>query len=66
VPSVPASASAEQAAAIVAALERFMRATAPSSGAGAAEPRDAWSVAAILEGISREHLPDAGDPWINT
>jgi hypothetical protein len=59
------AASAEEAAAIVAALERFMRATAPPSArpAGAGDP---WRRAAILEGVSREQEPDAVDPWINT
>jgi hypothetical protein len=59
------SASPEEAAAIVAALERFMRATAPVM-APAATPEDPWRRAAIVEGVEREpggHLPD---PWINT
>jgi hypothetical protein len=58
------SASPEEAAAIVAALERFIRDTAP---AAAPEPApDPWHRAAILEGVSREDLGDSGDPWINT
>jgi hypothetical protein len=59
------TASAEEAAAIVAALERFMRATAPTP-APPAEAPEPWSRAAILEGVSRH--PEAGepDPWINT
>jgi len=65
-PAVAPAPSPEEAAAIVAALERFMRASAPAPGANTAEEQDPWRVAAILEGISREHLPDAGDPWINT
>jgi hypothetical protein len=58
-------ASAEEAAAIVAALERFMRATA-SAPAPAADGPEPWSRAAILEGVCRH--PGAGepDPWINT
>jgi hypothetical protein len=59
------SASPEEAAAIVAALERFMRATAPSSAAPASAP-DQWRRAAILEGVGREDEWDASDPWINT
>jgi len=59
------TASVEEAAAIVAALERFMRATAP-----AAEPEpadgDAWRRAAILEGAERWEPSDSTDPWINT
>jgi hypothetical protein len=49
----------------VAALERFMRATAPSPSP-AAEAPDPWRRAAIREGISREPHGDAPDPWINT
>ena len=59
------SASPEEAAAIVAALERFMRATAPGSAAPAATP-DQWRRVAILEGVSREDRGDVSDPWINT
>jgi hypothetical protein len=62
---VPPSASAEEAAAIVAAIERFMRATAPPA-APAAQTQDRWRQAAILEGISREQEDDAPHPWINT
>jgi hypothetical protein len=57
------SASPEEAAAIVAALERFMRATAPAPVAAA---RDRWRRAAILEGVERERQGDDPDPWINT
>ncbi|HYM55627.1 MAG TPA: acyl-CoA carboxylase subunit epsilon [Solirubrobacteraceae bacterium] len=59
------SASPEEAAAIVAALERFMRATAPPPAA-VEEPRDPWRRAAVLEGISRSGQEDVPDPWINT
>ena len=59
------SASAEEAAAIVAALERFMRATAPPP-APLAEGPDGWLSAAILEGVERERQGDVPDPWINT
>jgi hypothetical protein len=59
------TASPEEAAAVVAALEQFMRATA-APPQGAAGERDAWHEAAILEGVMRD--PDAGErhPWINT
>ncbi len=65
-----ASASPEEAAAIVAALERFMRATAPTQTTPV-EDVDGWRRAAILEGISREPQDDAHSPyahsrWINT
>jgi hypothetical protein len=57
------SASPEEAAAVVAALERFMRATAPAA-APAAEPSDPWRRVAILEGVEREAQGDLGDPWL--
>lgn len=57
------SASPEEAAALVAALERFMRATAPTA-APAREPADPWRRAAILEGVEREAQGDLGDPWL--
>ena len=59
------SASPEEAAAIVAALERFMRATAPPASPPA-PALDGWRRAAILEGISREPEEDVSSPWINT
>jgi hypothetical protein len=59
------SASPEEAAAVVAAVERFMRATAPVPAAPS-EAIDPWRRAAILEGVSREHAADMPDPWINT
>ncbi len=59
------SASPEEAAAVVAALERFMRATAPTAVA-AAEPLDPWRREALIEGVSRDHRDDMPDPWINT
>jgi hypothetical protein len=59
------SASPEEAAAVVAALERFMRATA-APAAAAAKPADEWQRAALLEGVEREAQGDLPDPWINT
>jgi hypothetical protein len=59
------SASPEEAAAIVAALERFMRATtAPASPP--ATSADGWRRAAVMEGVAREAGGDLPDPWINT
>ena len=58
------SASAEQTAAIVAALERFWRAT--SSPPPTTATTDPWLRAAVLEGISRQPPAGALDPWINT
>jgi hypothetical protein len=59
------SASPDEAAAIVAAIERFMRATAPPAQTAQARP-DPWQKTAILEGISREPNIDVPSPWINT
>jgi hypothetical protein len=47
------NASPEEAAAVVAALEQFMRATAPPP-VPPAPPVDRWQQAALHEGISRE------------
>ena len=58
------SPSAEEAAAIVAAIERFMRATAPLAPAARAE--DPWRRAALLEGVERDSPPSIRNPWINT
>jgi hypothetical protein len=62
---IPSTASPQEAAAIVAALEHFVRATrrAPRPPARAADP---WRRAAILEGVGREDPGDLPDPWINT
>ncbi|HEY1450499.1 MAG TPA: hypothetical protein VGF47_06055 [Solirubrobacteraceae bacterium] len=57
------SASPEEAAAVVAALERFMRATAPPPAA-AEKAIDPWRRAAILEGVEREAQGDLRDPWL--
>jgi hypothetical protein len=57
------SATPDEAAAVVAALERFMRATAPAQ-APAPEPSDPWRRVAILEGVEREAQGDLGDPWL--
>lgn len=59
------SASREEAAAVVAALERFMRATAPAS-APRAEELPGWVRAARIEAVCRESETDLPDPWINT
>jgi hypothetical protein len=59
------SASPEEAAAIVAALERFMRATTPAATPPATAV-DGWRRAAALEGVSRDPGVDVPDPWINT
>jgi hypothetical protein len=63
---IAASASAEEAAAVVAALVRFMRATAPAPATEAADGLDGWRRAAMLEGVERDAQGDVSDPWINT
>ena len=62
---VASTASDEEAAAVVAALERFMRATATPTTAVPERPEE-WRDAAILEGVEREGPGDVPDPWINT
>ena len=57
---VAPDAAPEEAAAVVAALERFMRDTAPPP-AQSGPRRNAWQEAALHEGVSR--LPDLPLPW---
>jgi hypothetical protein len=57
---VAPSASPEEAAAVVAALERFMRDTAPPP-VSAGPARNPWVRAARLEGTGR--APDGPSPW---
>jgi hypothetical protein len=57
---VAPTASAEEAAAVVAALERFMRETAPAPVAPAPGPNP-WQQAALQEGVSRQ--PGLPPPW---
>ena len=57
---VAPTATAEEAAAVVAALERFMRDTAPPPVAPARRPNP-WQQAALQEGVARQtELPP---PW---
>ena len=58
---VAPSASPEEAAAVVAALEQFMRATAPPLQLPAPR-RDPWQRAALQEGIDRQ--PSEPLPWV--
>jgi hypothetical protein len=57
---VAPDASSEEAAAVVAALERFMRETAPVA-APPAPRRNPWQQAALQEGVARQ--PGAPLPW---
>jgi hypothetical protein len=61
---LPSSATPEEAAAIVAAIERFMRASAPTPAPAPGGP-DPWLRAAILEGVAREDSSNVPEPWIN-
>jgi hypothetical protein len=57
---IPASASPEEAAAIAAAIEQFLRDTAPAPEQ--APPRlGGWSRAALLEGVGLR--PDSASHW---
>ena len=53
---VAPGASPEEAAAVVAAIERFMRATAPPPAPPAPRPNP-WQHAALLEGVMRQPDP---------
>jgi hypothetical protein len=57
---VAPNASPEEAAAVVAALERFMRETAPPPAPPAAK-RNPWQQAGLREGVIREFQPPL--PW---
>jgi hypothetical protein len=59
------SATAEEAAAIAAAIERFAHDTAPPAPS-ASEDLDPWRRAAMLEGVMREEHGDVPHPWINS
>lgn len=63
---VAPNASPEEAAAVVAALEQFLRDTAPPPVAGAPR-RDPWQRAAMLEGVERDVTGPTpwgdGMPW---
>jgi hypothetical protein len=61
------TATAEEAAAIAAALDRFLDETAPwSAPADGGEALDPWKRAAMLEGVSREDHADVPHRWLNS
>jgi len=55
----------EEAAALIAAIERFLVETTPVSPAGAAVEADPWRRAALLEGLRRLGERPLQDPWLN-
>jgi len=57
--------TAEEAAAIVAAVELFLRATAPQAASSPRDERDSWSTTALLEGVGRDPWVAAHDPWVH-
>jgi hypothetical protein len=60
---VAPAASPQEAAAIVASLERFMRESAPPRSDARPAP-DEWQAAAILEGVSRDPWAGTPHPWL--
>lgn len=63
--SIPASATPEEAAAIVAAIERFVRATAPAGAPAPAPAAEPWHRAAVLEGVARDPWGEERHPWLD-
>jgi hypothetical protein len=53
--------SPEEAAAVAAAIEQFMRDTAPVIGAAPVDPTTPWQRAALREGVLR--APDSAPFW---
>ena len=51
----------EEAAAVIAAVEQFLRDTLPPAAAPAAERVDAWTRRGLLEGVRREETDPT--PW---
>jgi hypothetical protein len=61
-----ASANPEEAAAIVAAIERFVRDTTPPRAISRQHASsDAWRTAGILEGVARDPWPAGTDAWLH-
>jgi hypothetical protein len=60
-----AAVSPQEAAAIAAAIEQFMRATAPAIGPAAPSVEDAWRRTAIVEGVQRVDADVAAHPWLH-
>jgi hypothetical protein len=63
--AIAPAASPEEAAAIMGALERFLRDTAPAPSGGSTATVDPWRRAALLEGVRRLPATALREPWIN-
>jgi len=57
--------SPQEATAIVAAIERFVRDTAAPPGPPPTARPDAWHAAALIDGVSRDPWARAHDPWVD-
>jgi hypothetical protein len=63
--AIPSSASPEEAAAIVAALEQFTRTTAAPAAPAVEQPAaEGWRASALLEGVSRDPWARTVEPWL--
>ena len=62
----PQPPDAQEAAAIAAALERFLTDTLTPVPTGPPDGLRGWARAAMLEGVQREDHGDVPHPWINT
>ncbi len=63
-PSISPPPSPEEAAAIIAAVERFVHASAAAPAPAREQQR--WRELALIEGVEREPERDSAHPWINT
>ena len=57
----PPAGSADEAAAVIAAIEQFLADTAPAPVLTAEPPPSRWKQAALAEGVARQ--PDAPASW---
>jgi len=59
--------SDDEAAAIAAAIERFVAETTPARGGGEGEAAGPWQRAALLEGVSAKSAfdPQGGERWLS-
>jgi hypothetical protein len=62
--AIPPAATPEEAAAIVAGIERFMRATAPGPTPDTPATPDGWHATALLEGVQRDPWGTPADSWL--